>query len=257
MARSICKTCYDTGWHDIDLIKITGTALGECRGSVGAFNLNAVPASAVLARDWQGPDWKVRLASDVDKDTGVLLADTVYAAKNVGPNVLVVPGKDCGLLQINIDVRKMGTEYEHRLLHEPDFNAHEGRLLFDEPGPNNGKRRFGPWVAYTSGWVMFPEWWTWHQKDDIPVGPWVPTGRFVHRAVRGWANFQVMNRGLLLPIALEAANRHATKFGIKGAVLVEGKFPELAAIDWTPVPYKPLLPPADGIGPRPKKNTGM
>ena len=167
---------------------------------------------------------------------------------------LVVAQKDCGLGQRGISASQMGSPYELRLLTEPDFNVRECRLLFDSPWPvASGKRRFQPWAAYTSGWVMFPHWWVYTQAEPRH---WAATGRFIHAALRGWANSLVLHLDHKVENAIYYGNTRARDYRIEGE-LVPGKRPEVAPVDWAGIPPKPTTPPADGVGPPPVPNDGQ
>ncbi len=84
--------------------------------------------------------------------------------------------RDVGLMQINIPGDKVGTETETRL-YDPVTNVAHARGMFESRG-------FQPWVAWKSGIALNPAWW----RQRVADGVWAPTGRYVHRAVRGVAN---------------------------------------------------------------------
>lgn len=84
--------------------------------------------------------------------------------------------RDCGVNQINIPASKIGTEEETKL-YDLDYNYQRARSLFESRG-------FQPWVAWNTGIAMRTDWWVWSKSKE----KWVPTGRYVHRAVRGVAN---------------------------------------------------------------------
>jgi len=172
---------------------------------------------------------------------------------NVGEGGAVI-SRDCGLYQINVPVERLNTvelllrsESEDFAEWEPAAKHNVGiaRQMWEY-------RKWQPWVAYNTGWATFPEWWVWRQEEEKPVGPWVPTGRYIHKAIVGWANWHLLiaktknENG-----ALASAYNQQVKWKVKGELaLSAGK------VAWKSHPPKPEEPPADGVGPRPKPNDG-
>jgi hypothetical protein len=228
MPRDIAKACRDiqlTGmqpWRNFELTKAIATALGESSGSLGAWHDNYT--------------------------NGVLTS------------------RDCGLFQDNIPARMIGTDYEDSLRtdsFDPDVyekvevrNIKFAYDLYNSDWQRNGKsdiRRWQPWVAYDSGWATFPEWWVWHQQDGNPVGPWIPTGRYIHKAISGQMNNMIVNEKLWRPEdALHYMQNYISYFKITSG---EPYINNQGIIAWH-IPAKPTAPPEDGVGPRPKANDG-
>lgn len=205
-------------WADLELVKQVATTLGESLGYVGAYHDNDTPPTS----------------------------------------------RDLGLMQINVPARIIGTPAEALLRTESKLavewkpvgvkNIEAAFHLYDEPGPNDGKRLWQPWVAYTTGWATFPAWWVWHQDaGSKPVGPWMPTGRYVHHAIVGVANYRLLiARDLKEVGALKLARDYADQFSVGGTDLMLSN----GVVRWVKVPPKPTSPPKDGVGPRPRPNTG-
>lgn len=207
-------------WAGVDLVKMVATALGESAGYLGAYHPNVA-------------------------DDGV-----------------TVLSQDCGLMQINVLASQLEGPLPARLMTtsaDPAMQASVAQhnvavasALYHEPGSNDGRRRWQPWVAYTTGWATFPAWWVWHQENGKPIGPWRPTGRYIQRALVGVANYHlIVKRDLTREQAVAAAERFAAHFHVTGTLGIRG---ELVA--WTTVPTRPDTPPANGLGPRPQPNGG-
>lgn len=180
--------------------------------------------------------------------------------------------RDCGAFQINIDDQYVGTEVEANLRTaslDPDEyipvlknNIKRARSLYDTPWIRDGeqdKRRWQPWVAYTTGWCMFNQWWVWrHQRNEdgvlVPIGPWVATGRYLMKSISGWANWYLfVSKRKDADESLEWAKRWQAHYKIEGELSVRPK----GWIGWSDYPDKPQNPPADGKGPRPVPNNGV
>lgn len=222
MPREIADIGRDH-WKDYELTKMVATTLGESAGYIGAYHDNLDGAGDVASRD-------------------------------------------CGLMQDNIVARLIGTDTEMSLrttstdrdeyLPVARSNIDWGFGLYSAAWKRDGKtdiRRWQPWVAYTTGWATFPEWWVWQQKDGQPVGPWVPTGRYIQRAIAGQ-----MNRHIIIvrdwepSDGLHYAKMYAQHFGVtQGEPVISN-----GLVAWK-VPPKPTADPADGVGPRPKLNNGV
>jgi hypothetical protein len=86
------------------------------------------------------------------------------------------------------------------------------------------------------------------------VGPWVPTGRYIHRAIAGQMNFHiVIKKDMSAESALKALNRYyLPHFAITEAdfSIVNG----IISVKYAPAPKEK---PSDGVGPRPKRNDGV
>jgi len=200
-------------------VKATAVILAESQGFVGAYHLNFAPDGATLLSE------------------------------------------DCGLMQINVNAKDIPSPREERLFTDAAYNVAEGRQLYDAPMTRDGKpdkRRFQPWVAYTSGWATFPEFWTWHQENGVPVGPWVPTGRYIQKAIAGVANWhQIIAETMTAAEALAFAEVMGGRFGVPVLpVLVTQKTTGFRLVTFT-APRRPAAPPADGVGPRPVPNSGF
>lgn len=176
--------------------------------------------------------------------------------------------RDCGFIQINIPASEIGTDAEFAYRTDsadPDVygpvvrnGVVRARALFDTPQRRAKNlpqtRRWQPWVAYTTGLATFPEWWVWHQDvNHNPIGPWIATGRYIHRGFVGVANYHLLIAQDKTPDeAVEYARTQATRFHVSGTLgYVNG------IVKWVGVPAKPTSPPADGVGPRPVPNDGI
>lgn len=165
--------------------------------------------------------------------------------------------KDVGLMQIDIMPDAFGTTREKELLTDPVVNVDAGYALYEQPWERDKKtgiRQWQPWAAYTSGIATFPKAWVWHQNaTGFPVGPWVHTGRYLHRAIAGVANWHhIIHRDLSLAEAQRWMEKQAEiwKLDITGTYVTKG------VLAWH-FPLAPPLPPSDGIGPRPIPNDGI
>jgi hypothetical protein len=111
----------------------------------------------------------------------VILSESQGYTEAVNDNVDKVTGaiksRDCGLSQINIPASKIGTQ-EEKDLYEIDYNLYRAWQLYKTRG-------FQPWYGYTLGYATSPKWWTYSEKYK----EWRRTGRYIHRAVKGVANF--------------------------------------------------------------------
>lgn len=218
MAREIAAL-VDAHWND-GILKATAVALAESRGSLGAYHDNLSPTGEIMSRD-------------------------------------------CGLFQINISASKVGTDEEAGLRTEsldPEVykvvaaeSTRRAYKLYANPWIRDGQkdiRKWQPWVAYTLGWAMFPEWWVWARPD---LDHWAPTGRYLQLAIRGVANYKLLTLKLPAADCLLWAQGMANKYQVPGTLSYDPK----KFIWWSSIPKKPLLPPSDGIGPRPVPNNGV
>lgn len=163
---------------------------------------------------------------DLVEMTAVILAESQGYVRAYNDNVDArgrVKSRDVGLAQINIPARYIGTKRE-AALYDPLTNLKAARALFQTRVTLTKRRRFDPWYAFTLGWATFPEWWVFTKKEPRH---WAPTGRYIHQAIVGVANFY---------------GRH---YGIVPAPLV-------ALPDAPPCPAKR----PQGDGPRPRPNAG-
>lgn len=83
-----------------------------------------------------------------------------------------IVSRDVGLFQVNIPANQIGTAAEQQL-YDAKTNVARARKLYESRG-------FQPWVAYNSGIALNTDWYT-------KAGG--PTGRYIHRAVRGVGNY--------------------------------------------------------------------
>ena len=226
MPRVVAANNFDhSAWRNYELTKSVAVALAESAGSLGA--------------------WHDNLNEDGTLDT-----------------------RDCGLYQINIPARDVGTEVEYSLrtdslddsVWQPvlEFNINKAESMYNRNWIRDGHqdiRRWQAWVAYTTGWATFPEFWVWRQVDGEPVGPWVKTGRYIQKAIAGHMNSIVYYRGVWdLPTALTYGKKYAKHFGLDPDLLYIDSRNDI--LGWR-VPGAPLVPPADGVGPRPVPNNGV
>jgi hypothetical protein len=212
-------------WRGDELVKAVATMLGESLGFVGAWHDNL----------------------EADGKT--------------------VTSRDCGVMQISIPAHDIGTSIERALRtasESPEvnldpkvylpilhYNLVRGRALYDQPWSGKaGIRLWQPWNAYTDGWATFPGWWVWAQPS---LDHWAPTGRYIHRAIVGVANYHLliaedMNQDQARTYAQAAAKR----FGVLGVL---GSLPR--GVYWCSIPPCPTVPPTDKVGPRPVPNEGV
>lgn len=116
-------------------------------------------------------------------------------------------------------------------------------------------RQWQPWVAYTSGWALYPEAWCWHHDavSGKPFGPWVATGRYLHKAIRAVANWHLLvEKDMGSNEALHEAERLADVYGITRGVL---SYDKAKWVYWT-FPLAPPEPPANPADAYPKRNDG-
>ncbi len=89
------------------------------------------------------------------------------------------PSRDIGLFQINIPYEKVGTQYE-KDLYAVEANIARARALYESRG-------WQPWFGYTNGYAMSTDWFRADGKRS---------GRYLHRALRGVANFYAQETGV-------------------------------------------------------------
>lgn len=179
--------------------------------------------------------------------------------------------RDCGVDQISIPPSQIGTDEEFKLRTESKdpavwkpvltYSVERAWQLYNTPWQRDGQpaiRRWQPWVAYTSGWAMFPYAWVWHHEEDENgdlhgIGPWVPTGRYLFKAIAGQMNNLIVNEKLWTPEkALLYAGKYAAHFGVN-----DGSKPLLSGgiVIWQYPPKPTSTPSGDGI--YPVKNNGV
>ena len=218
MPRVIAEHCHEY-WQNYELTKAVATALGESAGSLGAWNDNLDGTGAIKTRD-------------------------------------------CGLFQINIPAVRVGTYVEEALRTDsldPEVfmpvlsnNIEAALRLYNTQRDRWRTRLWQPWVAYTTGWATFPEWWVWRHVDGVPTGPWVATGRYIYKAIAGQMNYHIVILKDWTPdVALSYAKRYMDKFGVDSGSLREKE----GILQWM-IPSMPSEPPVDGVGPRPIPNDG-
>ena len=175
--------------------------------------------------------------------------------------------RDSGIFEINIEHDAIGTplEYKYRTpslvpdIYEPVVAAsvNEAFALYNSPFERNGKsdiRRWEPWFAYTEGIATFPYAWVYDQTHGVPTGPWSKTGRYLHKAICGVANYHLLiKKDMNIAEALAYATKEATAFGLDSKITRSAK---LNVVTFVPPP-EPTAPPKDGIGPRYKPNEGV
>jgi hypothetical protein len=220
-------------------------------------------AAALIAKKWQNVDERHKGLATMLGESQCFVGAT---HENYG-NDAELDSVDLGLLQISIEAEKLDL-FKDKLwtasldpeIYEPVAATNVGwaRAMYDAPGPIDGKRRWGPWVAYISGWATHPEWWVWkHVRDPqsgelVPVGPWIGTGRFIQAAIVGWANWH-----LLIAKTKNANGAVASAYNAQVRWKVKGELGLSAGkVAWLQHPPRPEEPPANGVGPRPVPNNG-
>jgi len=227
LPREIAAESYNY-WRNYELTKAVAVALGESGGSLGAWHDNY-------------------------KDDGVTLSS-----------------RDCGLYQINIPADRIGTYTENSLRTDsldPDVygpvweqNTTRAWTMYKTDWYRDGVkdiRRWQAWVAYTSGWATFPEFWVWRHVNGVPTGPWVATGRFIQRAICAQMNFHlIILKDWDENQALYYAKRYADHFNVNSNLYMKRPKtgPAVVAFETPPMPTSP---PSDGVGPRPVENNGV
>lgn len=239
--------------------------------AVAGATISGLSGHRFMARDWVSliesdyPNRKVeRVATDIAESQ--LYCGAFHENYDSAGNFVSL---DCGDEQINIAAKYRGTSVESSLRTDSldpavyipvaKNNISAGFQLFEQPWPRTNRkpaiREFQPWVAYTSGWAMFPEFWVWHQDiNEVPVGPWVATGRYIHQAIRGVANWHLLiKQDMDSQQALYEALRLSDYWGVRGA---DWHYDDKNYV-YFHVPPKPIDDPADGIGRRPVPNNGF
>lgn len=180
----IAELAHRHGWRDLDLVKIVATALGESKGYTQAYNDNVRELHEVK----RGTE--VRIA--IERPDGTFAPGRLFkvGAEKLPSSTKVIISRDCGIFQISIQAKYVGTQVE-RDLYNPEHNIRAARRLFDTRITLRKRRRFQPWYAFTKGWATFPGRWVWSLKQE----EWILTGEYMHKAVRGVANFYARRLG--------------------------------------------------------------
>lgn len=193
---------HKVGFRDFDLVEMVATLLSESWGYTHAFNDNEADVGTPLKRGD-----KVRLPGTTGTALGQVLrsdrkrrrAFVRYPSQTDTwlrwDELRKVLSRDCGLGQINIPTRKIGTADEVRL-YTVDTNLRAVKALFDARVTLTKRRRFNPWYGYTLGWATFPGWWVWTKREPRH---WAPTGRYLHQALVGVTNFYAFKLGVVYP----------------------------------------------------------
>jgi hypothetical protein len=168
-----------------------------------------------------------------------------------------ISSRDCGLFQISIDGDEIGSQKEGRLRTEsliPEEYLDVARYNVKWAYSLWAERKWQPWVAYTSGWAMYPEAWAWHRIEGKPAGPWVTAGRYLHQAIRAVANWHLLIASdLSIEGAVANAEVLADQCGItKGAIVYDARH----AVYWK-YPPAPTDPPTGEPWGYPIQNDGQ
>lgn len=248
-------------------VKAVATAIAESQLSVGALHDNKDVITDLREGQQACNVETYELCTVVDPDSGqIKLSDGSTVEVPLTTEWIV--SRDCGVYQINIQARYINGPYEFTLRTEEKLfdwyepvvktNVKAAYQLWSSPWIRDGKndfRRWQPWVAYTSGWAMYPEAWAWHRdKDGKPVGPWVQSGRYLHKAIRGVANWYLYNtKTMTADEALAEAKRLAAQYGItKGYLTYNAK----NGVYWVYPPAPTEAPTGEPWG-YPVKNNGF
>jgi hypothetical protein len=129
---------------------------------------------------WRDEDLVVAVAVCLSESGGYPLA----WHDNLDSTTGVIKSRDVGLFQINIPGDAIGTEREEAL-YDPIANVATAMQYWKG-------RKWQPWYGYTNGYATSTEWWHWSTTKLV----WVPTGRYLHRAVRGVSNYYARKFGL-------------------------------------------------------------
>lgn len=248
-------------------VKAIATAGAEAKGSIGALHDNKKVITFFEAGAQVCNVETYELVTVVDPARGqIKLSDgSIVGVPTVTEWIW---SRDCGLYQISIPARLINSPYEFTIRTESldletympvaKANVQAAYDLWNNPWVRDGKedfRRWQPWVAYNSGWAMYPEAWAWHHDENKnPVGPWVKTGRFLHNAIRAVANWHLyiakdMNEKEALEEAERLAGYWVTRHG-------ELKYSSRNGIYWVYSPAPTTPPTAEPWG-YPVPNNGF
>jgi len=129
-----------------------------------------------LARLCHAAGWK---DFELVKAVAVCLSESNGYPLAYHDNVGDKPSRDVGLFQINIPFEEVGTAAERKLYGVPE-NLSRARSLYD-------RRGWQPWYGFTNGYATSTKW---YREDGKP------SGRYLHRALRGVANFYAEQMGM-------------------------------------------------------------
>jgi hypothetical protein len=269
--REIAKVAKQY-WSNFELTKAISVALAESAGSLGAWHDNQNELKdCKVDQEVLNPELYIHMTV-LNPMTGKVHLEPDGPIETHPPESSVITTRDCGLYQINIPASKVGTPYEDTLrtdslepeIYEPVLQANVARAktMYSVDWMRGGSleiRRWQPWVAYTSGWATFPEFWVWRQDaDHNPVGPWVKTGRYIQRAIAAQMNYHILIvKDWTVQNALYYGKRYADHFNVKAPLKASKETPGHPSIVGFVTPEAPTEPPADGVGPRPIPNNGV
>jgi hypothetical protein len=172
--RELATLSMSEGWSHVNLIRAVAVWLGESQGYDRAYNDNERELREVKTGTRVRDLVTGSLYVVDDGSHGRVVENGV--SKTIDPAGKVVLSRDCGICQINIPPEQIGTPAEEHL-YNPLRCIARARAMYE-------RRGFQPWVAFTSGIAMSPAWWKW----SVTKMAWVPTGRYLHRAIRGVGN---------------------------------------------------------------------
>ncbi len=238
-------------------VEATATFWGEAKGSLGAYHVNTRLIGDTAAGQKVRNVETGELVTVLDPAAGrIRLSDG--STVTVPPSSVWVTSQDCGVTQNNITAEQIGTDAEWTLRTLSTVPAEYMAVArhcvqvaywkYEEPWVRDGKptiRQWGPWEAFDSGWALYPEFFVIH-RDPLthePATPftWVPTGRFLHIAIRGVANWHLLvAKDLDEKEALAEAERLASVYGVtKGELYWNAKS---GIVDWRYPPKPDFLP---------------
>ncbi len=247
-------------------VELVATADAESHLSAGAWHDNPAASRGLAAaaeltdglrrvlaveppplRELIGAEpWRMEGRSVLDALVDIRRARTVSAADYAS--------RDCGIMQINIPWREVGTAREEQLrttssdrdtyMRVALNNLRAAADLYRQAWTGGRRREWQPWVAYTTGWALYPEAWVWSR---VTPGTWVATGRYLHKAIRGVANAHWKLGNLSLAGAHAEAERLAGIFGITRGDLLRD---ETRGVYWR-YPPKPTQPGTAADYPKP------
>src|SRR5436190_2735051 len=236
-------------------VELLATGIGESSLSVGAWHDNLASG-----------DIGARIHTAIGSNPELMEGKTASEAKLLFADLMnpvkdQVASRDCGVMQINIPARLIGSEAELALRSESKDrdeaiqvamqNLHAAAELFISPWVAGRDRQWNPWVAWISGWAPYPEAWCWSR---VTPDTWVATGRFLHKAIRGVANEHWKAGDLSLEGALHEAERLASFYKITRGDLFVDASNQAQGVQWR-YPPKPTQP--GSVANYPKPNSGL
>jgi hypothetical protein len=179
--RELAEMCWNAGWHDAKhLVEAVAVCLSESNGFREAYNDNERAVTTLkrgqIVRSLRDDPAAGERLTVVNAATGKL-RDASGAVIVVPLDTLFSTSRDVGLFEINIPADQAGTKREADL-YVPATNIGVAFEMWS-------RRGWKPWYGFTGGHATSTDWWHWSEKRQA----WVPTGRFMHQAVRGAANF--------------------------------------------------------------------